>query len=424
MPEPIVIRIQPLTPLWTGGASGKPDRLHETGLIGSLRFWYEVIARGLAGHVCDPVRGGGCQFDTRAYEGARRTGLPDDQALAQGIKALCPVCFLFGATGWRRLFQLQVHPGVANTTRPLHFRTTVGMHRNWLGRVFQGEEILIQRDGKERKEYRLNSNVWYWPDVREALMVGYRGHETEYTRTQLEGLLSFVGELGFLGAKPQHGFGQIAPAELGTGWRDAFRRLHQRFLPEPTAPSSEATGTPFRLDRAIFLSLDVPRADLQSFVDSKSHYGPHSSSGEAGYLPCAFDLRYRGRLRVKGQERDIGFRRWLENRLFGAGPTKVQRKDLDPLLGAADRKGYPISDDERQSSRVFFGMPVLKKGTAGNTYSLRIVGFLPDGFAYCKSVDDLAKLIRDYVSAALPGARETASTTGQEIVAGIKEGQT
>ena len=92
-------------------------------------------------------------------------------------------------------------------------------------------------------------------------------------------------------------------------------------------------------------------------------------------------------------------------------------------MGAADRKGYPISDDERQSSRVFFGMPVLKEGTAENTYSLRIVAFLPDGLAYCKSVDELAKLIRDYVSATLPGAHETALATGRKIVAGIKDGQ-
>ncbi len=417
------VRCKTLTPLWTGGASGKPDRLHETGLIGSLRFWYEVIARSLAGHVCDPVRGGGCQFDTRAYERARRTGLPDDQALAQGLKALCPVCFLFGATGWRRLFQLQVHPSVANNTRPLHFRTTVNMHRNWLGRVFQGEEILIQRDGRERKDYRLNANVWFWSDVREALTIRYRGLEAEYTRTQLEGLLSFVGEFGFLGAKPQHGFGQVAPVELVTDWRDAFRRLHQRFPLGPSTPTSEPTGTPFRLDRAVLVSFDIPKATLQPFLNQGNHYGPPSNRDVAMYLPCAFDLRYRGRLPAKGQPRDIGFRRWLENRLFGARPTKAQKKELDPLLGAADRKGYPISDDERQFSRIFFGMPVLKEGTSGNSYSLRITGFLPDGFAHCKSVDDLAKFIRDYVSAALPGAHETASTTGQEIVAGIKEGQ-
>jgi CRISPR-associated protein Cmr1 len=31
------IRIKTLTPLWTGGVDGKADRIHKTGLLGSLR---------------------------------------------------------------------------------------------------------------------------------------------------------------------------------------------------------------------------------------------------------------------------------------------------------------------------------------------------------------------------------------------------
>ncbi|MBN1399734.1 MAG: type III-B CRISPR module RAMP protein Cmr1, partial [Anaerolineae bacterium] len=31
-----------LTPLWTGGArTGRMDHVHETGIVGSLRWWYE-----------------------------------------------------------------------------------------------------------------------------------------------------------------------------------------------------------------------------------------------------------------------------------------------------------------------------------------------------------------------------------------------
>lgn len=43
------IKIQTLTPLWTGGVDGKMDRIHETGIIGSMRWWYEAIVRGLGG---------------------------------------------------------------------------------------------------------------------------------------------------------------------------------------------------------------------------------------------------------------------------------------------------------------------------------------------------------------------------------------
>ncbi|MBC7262392.1 MAG: type III-B CRISPR module RAMP protein Cmr1 [Chloroflexi bacterium] len=66
----------------------EPDRLHETGLIGSLRWWYEVLVRGLGGRACDPtVHGVRC---------------PDQNGRH------CVVCELFGCTGWARKFRLMV----------------------------------------------------------------------------------------------------------------------------------------------------------------------------------------------------------------------------------------------------------------------------------------------------------------------------
>ena len=114
----IEFRLKTLTPLWTGGVKGECDRLHETGLIGSLRWWYEVVVRGLGGEACDPVErgvgGGGtgdgkgaCDFNVDKYEASRRKN--QQPSLASAEKAgLCPVCLIFGTTGWRRIFQLDV----------------------------------------------------------------------------------------------------------------------------------------------------------------------------------------------------------------------------------------------------------------------------------------------------------------------------
>ena len=41
MNEAVTITLRTLPPLWTGGADGMSDRLHATGIIGSLRWWYE-----------------------------------------------------------------------------------------------------------------------------------------------------------------------------------------------------------------------------------------------------------------------------------------------------------------------------------------------------------------------------------------------
>ncbi|RLC75505.1 MAG: type III-B CRISPR module RAMP protein Cmr1, partial [Chloroflexi bacterium] len=47
------MHLKTLTPLWTGGADRNSDRPRETGLIGSMRWWYEGIVRGMGGRVCN-----------------------------------------------------------------------------------------------------------------------------------------------------------------------------------------------------------------------------------------------------------------------------------------------------------------------------------------------------------------------------------
>ncbi|MFO3797077.1 MAG: type III-B CRISPR module RAMP protein Cmr1, partial [Anaerolineales bacterium] len=70
------------------------DRLHETGLIGSLRWWYEALVRGLGGYACDPTSEDRCEYDPKK---------PDPPE-----KQLCAACYLFGCTGWARKFRLRV----------------------------------------------------------------------------------------------------------------------------------------------------------------------------------------------------------------------------------------------------------------------------------------------------------------------------
>jgi CRISPR-associated protein Cmr1 len=80
--------LRALTPIWTGGIEGKSDRLVPTGLLGSIRWWFEVLVRGLGGAACDPS-------DTQGR-------CPDKKGRH------CVVCELFGCTGWARKFRLQV----------------------------------------------------------------------------------------------------------------------------------------------------------------------------------------------------------------------------------------------------------------------------------------------------------------------------
>ncbi|MCK4615147.1 MAG: type III-B CRISPR module RAMP protein Cmr1 [Thermoplasmata archaeon] len=51
------VKIRTLTPIWTGGVEGKCERLHETGIIGCLHWWYEAIVRGLDGYAMITIGG-------------------------------------------------------------------------------------------------------------------------------------------------------------------------------------------------------------------------------------------------------------------------------------------------------------------------------------------------------------------------------
>ena len=83
--EPFIVKIKPLTPIWTGDANKKCKHLRETGILGSLRWWYEAVVRGLGGTACDPTN-----------------------SKCEGKKH-CDACELFGCTGWAREFRLEVN---------------------------------------------------------------------------------------------------------------------------------------------------------------------------------------------------------------------------------------------------------------------------------------------------------------------------
>ena len=88
-------KINAVTDIWTGDYQQKNERLITTGLLGSIRWWFEVLVRGLSGSACDPTVDG-----VRCPDPDKKS--PLDEAHH------CVVCELFGCTGWARKFRLMV----------------------------------------------------------------------------------------------------------------------------------------------------------------------------------------------------------------------------------------------------------------------------------------------------------------------------
>ncbi len=80
-----------LTDIWTGDRRCNARRLITTGLLGSIRWWFEVVVRGLGGSACDPSN--------------TSVRCPDKKGRR------CLVCELFGCTSWARKFRFDVLDG-------------------------------------------------------------------------------------------------------------------------------------------------------------------------------------------------------------------------------------------------------------------------------------------------------------------------
>lgn len=188
------LKIKTLTPLWTGGAeTGKVDRIHETGILGSLRWWYEAIVRGLGGEACDPSQGG-CLFDAEKYAKSKATDKCQRQRLREA--GLCDVCQVFGATGWRRRFRLTIVDATVpdNSVRP---------------------RIRVEKDQ--------HTSTWYFPENQNdkprsgTLTLLIQSLDSDFEPEIIAGLIQFIAEWAAIGARAQMGFGVI---ELADGRTD------------------------------------------------------------------------------------------------------------------------------------------------------------------------------------------------------------
>ncbi len=127
------VHIKMLAKVWTGNEKRKNDYLRETGLLGSLRWWCEALVRGLGGFACDPTDNG-CQYQPDKRDERNRI-IPRNQQI-------CPVCELFGCTGWSRKFRLRLleNDGSLKKIEPS------------LNREFIMEFVWLRGEKEERKK--------------------------------------------------------------------------------------------------------------------------------------------------------------------------------------------------------------------------------------------------------------------------------
>lgn len=266
--ETMEIKLKTLTPIWTGGVeTGQMDRLHETGIIGSLRWWYETIVCGLGGDVCVATSDNPndrCQFDAKAYEKTKN--------IEDGLTNVCPVCRLFGCTGWKRRFELHISATqsvpfwLATKDRPTKF------NHWWLSEIYQTEQSNVAL-GQLTLHFR-----WM------------RGYGTLHQIMQA--LVSLVSQLGGLGAKPQYGFGIVSYAEAYS-ISQSLAIVKQNLI-SPSPPKNLRGQYPTISDYWS-LHCNIPQSDADKQFRQVSVVGNPQSFEQykTVLLPVSFDIRYK-----------------------------------------------------------------------------------------------------------------------------------
>lgn len=389
------ITFETLTPLWTGGAERNSNRPHETGLLGSLRWWYEGIVRGLEGYACDPVGDGRCEFD------AKDKRPPEEQ--------LCPACWLFGCTGWRRRFRLEVD---GLKPQNLFFLASSSVHQaagNWLWRVFGGEDLGGTKEGRGAA-VRFTFGVQALWGKKALLRVIPLGSDAEETRVRVAFLLDTMARWGAWGAKPQHGFGQI---EITDGLDLALIQQGCNLVTGDVRTDNarrESSPSPpdfFNLDR--FFSHTYQLNETAGYLRELWEIGaPPGFDYHQHFIPCAFDIRYKSRsvdFRTH-QGTDFGMRPWFRE--------KWGKQVAHQLFGRSDAR----RDEERAAGRIFASH--LYRIKHDGPWQLKVWGHVPSDLRDDEqnpiSVENVSNQVTVFVQTMFPNSELREEFNRKEVL--------
>ena len=330
------IRLNALTPIWTGGVGGTPDRLYESGIIGSLRWWYEAVVRGVGGYACAHS----CELSARQKTGEERRA------------NLCPACYLFGCGGWKRRFRL-----VASAEK---------MERFQLATL---DKTPLATRNKSKKGVRGGGNRWWlneiFPESGGAdlpsgeVTLSFRHVADAGVREQIVSLLSIMAHIGAIGAKTQYGFGQFEWGDKRP-LEESVRTI-RGFVEGMGFMSAQNQRDWYSLAQFWFYELDLPPENKQvkRFRSAKVLYG---DSLPENYLPVSFDIRYKlpgssaGGLRLA----------YCESRKELAKSEAERQTQM--IFGPA------ANEKDRRGSRVFVSH-LFKRDPRDENYRLRDWGF-------------------------------------------------
>ena len=337
------VEIKPLTPIWTGDADRKVTTLRETGIIGSLRWWYEALIRGYGGFACDPTGTNEklkCKLDEKKFKELLKSEKSIKKALDKS--GICSACQLFGCTGWSRRFRLEID--YKEEKIPLFFVSSY-QNKNWLHKITEGQnEILWSKDPIKLNFIPMNND---------------KDFELEDI---IKALIFIISRYGGLGAKLQYGFGQfdtdIDKMTVKNGVQLIKNNINEEKDKNPTLISfSNFFMMKFRM------SSNNPI--LKEYMRNKNLLVKVKMTPERwdwNFIPCAFDIKYKGKI----NDKEFGLREYFRQ--------KYDDEIVKDVFGYSNLKS-----NAKKGSDIFVSH--LYKDNNNGRYYLKVYGFLNENFA-------------------------------------------
>jgi CRISPR-associated protein Cmr1 len=345
----MTIQLRIVAPIFTGGIKAESECIHATGILGSLRWWYEALVRGFGGRACDPSTAE-CVYG-------------EDEPDA----GICEACRVFGATGWKRRFRLGLLAGGSSPeTFPPGARGGV-----W---EFTTTGPRLGRDRRPSRHYFRPGQAGTFALT--IAPVGRQGGDSEFARQAVVLAMKLIEKRAALGAKPQLGYGRIEitqPPSLDLdvvldklaerckkqpGRSDGKPSLAEMFFTDvvPQPANINAGATHPEIQTLLNLKYDIRKEFAGAREEALRHFVCGTSRGHRAASKIAISRVVGQSLRVWGwipESLPSGLngtsRETIAGRLYGAinafGKITDWREFLSQGPGGRDRRTYKDSKD-------------------------------------------------------------------------------
>jgi len=383
------IKIKTLTPLWTGDVDRKCETLKETGIIGSIRWWYEALVRGLGGYACDPT--------------------DENDKCPNKEGNICDTCELFGCTGWNRKFILRINdsPSPSRLSLLSRIENPLFIHRGKRSRL----------SGWYQRVYG-NIPKAFYGDIKFEML----NHSSFLKNEDFENISGFLLKIislgGGLGAKNQIGYGIIQEkcdnVDLKRGY-DVIKQVKGERI-------NIKTGTPTLKDYFKF-EVNFP---LDFLDDKNAEWYPNKNVLNQNYRMVGFTMKFLIRNKIKSNI-DIA-RKICSNYDDIVIQSKERRNQFRRRNNPLIKKYQP----NKVIARSLFGSDMSNKKWASliylsdswkfdNSYKMRIWGFIPETISFdnfnCEiNNKKLTKNIRKIIKDVFVDASFSNEVLGKELI--------